>query len=33
MTGDGMCAVFPDPRGAIDATLVFLRGLAAPDDE
>ena len=30
MTGDGMCAVFQDPRGAIDATLVFLRGLAEP---
>ena len=30
MTGDGMCAVFRDPRGAIDATLVFLRGLALP---
>lgn len=30
MTGDGMCAVFKDPRGAIDATLVFLRGLALP---
>ena len=29
MTGDGMCAVFQDPRGAIDATLAFLRGLAA----
>jgi predicted ATPase/class 3 adenylate cyclase len=29
MTGDGMCAVFQDPRGAIDATLAFLHGLAA----
>ncbi len=30
MTGDGMCAVFADPRAAIDATLAFLRGLAEP---
>jgi predicted ATPase/class 3 adenylate cyclase len=30
MTGDGMCAVFGDPRDAIDATLAFLRGLAEP---
>jgi predicted ATPase/class 3 adenylate cyclase len=33
MTGDGMCAVFADPRAAIDATLAFLRGLATPDGE
>jgi len=33
MTGDGMCAVFADPRAAIDATLAFLRGLAMPDGE
>jgi predicted ATPase len=28
MTGDGMCAVFGDPRDAIVATLAFLRELA-----
>jgi len=31
MTGDGMCAVFKDPRGAIESALAFLRELAAPD--
>jgi predicted ATPase/class 3 adenylate cyclase len=28
MTGDGMCAVFADPLGAIDATLAFQQALA-----
>jgi predicted ATPase/class 3 adenylate cyclase len=33
MTGDGMCAVFADPLGAIDATLAFQQALARPPGE
>ena len=33
MTGDGMCAVFADPLGAIDATLAFQQALAQPQGD